>query len=98
MPRLGPAPAFGYLIIMKATAQSPTPDYIVLCSDSVDWKTHAELVASLGKSILLIGACDEAFIAALQKKHNLSCEIEPASNKILLWNPARAGLDCHDAA
>lgn len=82
---------------MKASGKAPTPDYIVLCSETVDWKAHAEMVASLGKSILFIGANDDAFIARLRKKHGLSCEVETDSNNILLWNPKRTGIDCRSA-
>ena len=80
---------------MKAEGRkTPVPDYIVLCSDSMEWKTHAEVVASLGKSVLLIGASDDQFIERLRAKYNLSCEAQPEKGKVLLWNPERTGMDC----
>lgn len=82
---------------MSAEGQkTPVPDYIVLCSDSMEWKTHAELVASLGRSVLLIGACDAEFIERLRAKYNLSCEAQGENGDVLLWDPKRAGLDCRN--
>lgn len=80
---------------MNADQKTPVPDYIVLCSDSMEWKAHAEVVASLGRSVLLIGACDDDFVERLRAKYNLCCEAQGKKGDVLLWNPAQTGFDCH---
>lgn len=83
---------------MNAGQQPPVPDYVVLCSDAMDWKAQAEMLASRGKTMLLIGACDDEFVATLRAKHNLSCHIHDSDNKMLLWDPRQTGFDCHEVA
>jgi hypothetical protein len=52
------------------SARTPEPEYLVICSEDVDWQTQVERVASFGRPMLLWGKTDAdlAFVRDLMSK------------------------------
>jgi hypothetical protein len=75
-----------------ASRKAPEPDYVVLCSETVDWQRDAETVAACGYSMLVHGITnrDLDFVRQLVKKHHLQSAIDIRKHKYLVWkaNPA----------
>ena len=67
--------------------KAPEPEYLVLCSSDVDWRSQAETVASFGRPMMVWGAADEDlnFVEALTTKHRLKSVIDRENRKYLLW-------------
>jgi hypothetical protein len=73
--------------VMQTREIPPEPDYHILCSDTSEWKAPADVVASHGRSMLLLGIFDTPFIEKLTQKYGLKAEVDIIGDKVLLWSP-----------
>ena len=67
--------------------RAPEPEYVVLCSETVDWHSDAELLAACGRPMLLHGSTrrDLEFVRSLMKKHHLSSTLDLPRQRYLVW-------------
>lgn len=68
--------------------EPPEPEYVVICSNTSEWKKQARMVAACAKSILLIGPCDLEFVHDLAGKYALQSRVDEVRGTALLWDAA----------
>lgn len=75
--------------------KAPEPDYVVLCSEAVDWQGDAEMVAAAGFPMLVHGVTrrDLEFVRGLAKKHQLKSSMNLAKKQYLLWKTGSTASD-----
>ena len=80
--------------------RAPEPDYVVLCSETVDWQRDAEAVAACGFPMLVHGITDRDldFVRQLVKKHRLKSSINVATHEYLVWKPQPLPVPAFGAA
>lgn len=67
--------------------EPPEPEYVVICSSTLEWKRQARLVAAFAKSVLLVGADDVEFAKELAERFQLQIRIDEIRKTTLLWDP-----------
>ena len=67
--------------------KAPEPDYVVLCSEAVDWQRDAETVAERGFPMLVHGITDRDldFVRQLVRKHHLKSSLNLTTHEYLVW-------------
>jgi hypothetical protein len=81
--------------------KAPEPEYVVLCSDSIEWRREADLIAATGHPMLLHCSSDRDadFAQQLRTKYTLKSSIDAGAKKFLLWKTRPTPLpdwrDCH---